>query len=65
MPIYEYVCEKCENQFDALVLSSREPDPPCPKCKSSKVKKMMSAGNIIGGQKSGFSSGACAPRGGG
>lgn len=65
MPIYEYTCEKCNHPFDALILSSKEPDPPCPKCKHKNVKRLMSAGNILGSQKTGASSGACAPQGGG
>jgi putative FmdB family regulatory protein len=65
MPIYEYACENCKHTFDALVMSSRDPDPSCPKCRNTRVKKLMSAGNIRGGQSiSGISPGRCAPSGG-
>ncbi|QJB55426.1 zinc ribbon domain-containing protein [Pseudodesulfovibrio sp. zrk46] len=42
MPIYEYKCEECGHEFEELV-SSQEAVPPCPKCKSEKVAKLMSA----------------------
>lgn len=42
MPIYEYKCEDCENEFEELVFSQDEL-PPCPKCQSGKVQKLMSA----------------------
>jgi len=45
MPIYEYLCEKCNNEFEALVFSNEE-TPNCPHCKSNKVKKLVSAGSF-------------------
>jgi len=42
MPIYEYKCTKCGNEFEELV-SSQDELPPCPKCESKKVEKLMSA----------------------
>lgn len=42
MPIYEYKCLKCEKEFEELV-SSHDELPLCPKCKSDKVEKLMSA----------------------
>jgi len=42
MPIYEYSCDKCEHQFEKLVFNSSEKIE-CPKCKSKKVNRMMSA----------------------
>jgi putative FmdB family regulatory protein len=44
MPIYEFMCEKCEKPF-TLVLSISEYDKKgfrCPKCKSTKVKQQIS-----------------------
>lgn len=47
MPIYEYGCNKCGEEFSFLKLSqSQEAD--CPKCSSKDVKKrisVFSAGN--------------------
>jgi putative FmdB family regulatory protein len=42
MPIYEYVCKKCDHEFEKLVFSSSE-KMDCPKCKSKKVSRKMSA----------------------
>ena len=42
MPIYEYKCSDCDNEFEELVFSQDEL-PPCPKCQSEKVEKLMSA----------------------
>lgn len=42
MPIYEYVCCECKTEFEELVFSQDEV-PPCPKCSSTKVEKLMSA----------------------
>ena len=40
MPIYEYVCRKCEHHFEALVQGSANPE--CPSCKSKKLEKQLS-----------------------
>ncbi|MBA2359147.1 MAG: zinc ribbon domain-containing protein [Actinobacteria bacterium] len=41
MPIYEYVCMKCEHHFEELVRSG-EADPTCPDCGGAKVAKQFS-----------------------
>jgi putative FmdB family regulatory protein len=41
MPIFEFRCEKCKKTFETLVFGSQAVS--CPKCKSKKVKKLMSA----------------------
>lgn len=44
MPTYDYYCEKCENEF-SLILSMKEHEKDkvrCPKCKSRKVRQLMS-----------------------
>jgi putative FmdB family regulatory protein len=67
MPIFEYVCEKCNHQFEQLILSSREPDPECPACQSGDVYKLMSAGVVrahgIPTGSGGFKAPACVPSG--
>jgi putative FmdB family regulatory protein len=35
MPIYEYVCEDCQTQFEKLVLNKQQ-EIACPKCASKK-----------------------------
>lgn len=42
MPIFEYVCEKCDNEFEELVFD-RDEHPACPKCQSVQTSKLMSA----------------------
>jgi len=42
MPIFEYICNECKNEFEELVFSQDEL-PPCPKCGANKVRKLMSA----------------------
>ncbi len=42
MPIYEYQCSQCKNEFEKLVLNTSEKIA-CPKCKSKKVQRVMSA----------------------
>ena len=41
MPIYEYHCNKCDKNFEELVLSQSEKIC-CPNCKSSKVERLLS-----------------------
>lgn len=69
MPIFEYVCEKCDHRFEHLTFSSSEPAPLCPQCNSKKVKKLMSAGSVrahgIPTGSGGFRQPSCAPSGGG
>lgn len=45
MPIFEYKCAKCDNEFEELVFSQDEL-PPCPKCQSKNVEKLMSAAAV-------------------
>ncbi len=68
MPIYEFACKKCGQEFEALFLSQDDPDPTCPKCQSKKVEKLISAGSVrpngIPTGSGGFKAPACAPSGG-
>lgn len=41
MPIFEYRCTKCKEEFEELVLNSNE-EISCPKCKSKKIEKKPS-----------------------
>jgi len=44
MPIYEYRCDKCKNEFEVVTISMNEKvKAVCPKCKSRKISKMMSS----------------------
>jgi len=55
MPIYEYSCSKCGDDFELLVFKSDEPA--CPKCGSKNLqKKMSSCGFSVGYKFKGASS---------
>lgn len=68
MPIYEYVCAKCDHCFEYLVFSTEDPAPECPQCHDKKVKKLMSAGCVrpkgIATGSGGFKQPSCTPSGG-
>jgi putative FmdB family regulatory protein len=40
MPIYEYTCGKCGNEFELLVRDGRPPE--CPTCGTSRLEKRFS-----------------------
>ena len=40
MPLYEYVCRRCSNRFESLILGSDRPA--CPGCRSEDLEKMFS-----------------------
>ncbi len=40
MPIYEYACKACGNEFETLVRSNSVPD--CPQCHSTSLDKKLS-----------------------
>ncbi|MSP97820.1 MAG: zinc ribbon domain-containing protein [Betaproteobacteria bacterium] len=42
MPIYEYQCACCNNEFETLV-RSLEPSPGCPACNSTDLRKKLSS----------------------
>jgi len=59
MPIFEYACAQCKHEFEKLVLNSSEKIS-CPKCKSKKVSRMMSAFAFsVGGKFKSTASSSC------
>ncbi len=43
MPIYEFMCEGCEHEWEDLISSWKSPLPEkCPECGKKKVKKLIS-----------------------
>ena len=40
MPIYEYQCKGCSNQFEQVVLPKTTPQ--CPACKSQELERLLS-----------------------
>lgn len=49
MPIYEYKCTQCNEEFEMLVFGNKNVD--CPKCMSSEVKKKLSVFGMSGVEK--------------
>jgi putative FmdB family regulatory protein len=44
MPLFQYSCQKCEHEFEALV--NRGDEVECPKCASKKLEKQTSMPGI-------------------
>src|SRR5438067_3432292 len=42
MPIYEYACAACGNQFEEWQKITDKPVKSCPKCKAKKVERLIS-----------------------
>lgn len=47
MPTYDYQCEKCGFEFEREQRITEDPIKTCPKCKSRKAKRLLSAPNFI------------------
>jgi putative FmdB family regulatory protein len=65
MPIYEFHCNKCDQDFEYLILGSDKPE--CSSCSSRDVSKLMSACSYVssgGGGGGGASSSASSSCGG-
>ncbi|HSB51812.1 MAG TPA: zinc ribbon domain-containing protein [Dissulfurispiraceae bacterium] len=64
MPIYEYVCRKCDEQFSLFQsIYANEKDTRCPKCGADDVKKKISGFSCL--SFGGYSSAGSAGGGGG
>ena len=46
MPIYEYHCEQCGENFECLLFGSETPEA-CPQCEGANIQRMMSACGFI------------------
>ncbi len=51
MPIYEFECMSCKNEFESLQ-GMKDPVPACPTCKEGKVVKLFS---VFGFRMPGYS----------
>lgn len=47
MPTYEYACRKCEYEFEREQRITEDPVKTCPKCKSRKVERLISATSFV------------------
>lgn len=63
MPIYEYRCDECGEQFELFVRStSQKAIPTCPKCGSQKARKDISLFGVGGASvNTQVSAASCAP----
>ena len=54
MPIYEFLCQKCDHNFSIVMTISEYETKKiiCPKCKSKKVKRQISSFQTITTKKS-------------
>jgi putative FmdB family regulatory protein len=59
MPIFEYVCQACDHQFEALVYGTEKAE--CPKCRSKRLAPQLSvfAVSAKGSSPQPSSGGAC------
>ncbi|PJF35343.1 MAG: zinc ribbon domain-containing protein [Candidatus Thermofonsia Clade 1 bacterium] len=42
MPIYEYVCQSCQTQFEKRVSAEKADEAICPECGAKEVKRKLS-----------------------
>ena len=49
MPMYEFSCNECGNEFEELVSLNATQYPPCPGCESENVEKKISVCGSVGG----------------
>ncbi|HSR10082.1 MAG TPA: zinc ribbon domain-containing protein [Thermodesulfobacteriota bacterium] len=63
MPIFEYHCSNCDEDFEKLVLSSSAKIQ-CPRCNKTKVTKKMSAFSFKTGSKASVPSSSSSQSGG-
>ncbi len=47
MPTYEYLCEKCEHEFEREQRISDPPVKTCPECRSRKVTRLISRTSFV------------------
>lgn len=47
MPIYEYACGRCAHEFEVEQRISDDPIKTCPKCRSRKVKRLISRTSFV------------------
>ena len=60
MPIFEYVCQECNHQFETIVMGKQKAA--CPKCESKRLNQQLSNFSV-GGEKSRATAPASGPCG--
>ena len=64
MPIYEFRCTHCRQEFEELASATASDTPACPSCASPETEKLMSCCHHTGGGGD-YDSGGYSPGGGG
>lgn len=64
MPIYEYVCDKCDTRFERIVFNKQQ-EIACPKCASKKAMIQLSVFAAPNGAANGSSAKPSSTGGGG
>lgn len=54
MPTYEYVCDKCNHEFELFQSMKDDPIDKCPECNSKRVRRLIGGGAGIIFKGSGF-----------
>ena len=54
MPTYDYVCDNCEHTFEEFQSITAKNLRKCPKCKKSKLRRLIGAGAGVIFKGSGF-----------
>ena len=54
MPTYAYRCESCRHEFEEFQSITADPIKVCPKCKRSKVRRLIGTGAALLFKGSGF-----------
>jgi putative FmdB family regulatory protein len=60
MPIYEYICDDCQTEFEKLVLNKQQ-EISCPKCASKKATIQLSVFATSNGSANGASAKSSTP----
>jgi len=65
MPIYEFKCKECGNEFEYLCFSSNdEKEAKCPKCGAHKTERLLSCFSSVSSGGELASASSCSPSGG-
>jgi putative FmdB family regulatory protein len=69
MPLYEYHCNECNEEFEKMVrFSEADQSPVCPACHSQdtvkKISRVAAFGTSLGGSSFSTSTGSCGSSGG-
>ena len=65
MPLYEYKCKKCGEQFETLISASKANGPvECASCGSKETERLLSSFCASVGHRSSGTDGSCSPKGG-